>query len=144
MGYKLFGRKKMWDKYIIPEYCYQPNICPTCKRKTFKIQENPKRDILNPFIMRCSFAKCRRKKNIRSYSIFGLHKNLPGSVMLKIFQLFIIIKLNASQIHDKLAVAYEKKVSYITICKVLNNIRHIIADYLKYSYGLKQIGGILY
>jgi len=62
MGYKLFGRKKMWDKYIIPEYCYQPNICPTCKRKTFKIQENPKQDILNPFIMRCSFGKCRRKK----------------------------------------------------------------------------------
>ena len=49
------------------------------------------------------------KKNIRSYSIFGLHKNLPGSVMLKIFQLFIIIKLNASQIYEKLAVTYKKK-----------------------------------
>ena len=44
------------------------------------------------------------KKNIRGYSIFGLQKNLPGSVMLKIFQLFIIIKLNASQINEKLAI----------------------------------------
>ena len=52
MGYKLPRRKKTWDKYIIPDYCYQPNICPTCKRKTFKIQENPKQNILNPFIMR--------------------------------------------------------------------------------------------
>lgn len=59
--------------------------------------------------MRCSYGKCRRKKNVRSYSIFGLHKNLPGSIMLKIFQLFIIIKLNASQIYEKLAVTYKKK-----------------------------------
>ena len=61
--------------------------------------------------------------------------------MLKIFQLFIIIKLNVSQINEKLAITYKRKVGYITICKVLNNIRHIIADYLKYRYKLKQIGG---
>ena len=140
-GINYLDDKKTWDKYIIPEFCYQPKICPTCQRKTFNIQENPKKDILNPFIMTCSYGKCRRKKNIRSYSIFGLHKNLPGSVMLKIFQLFIIIKLNASQIYEKLAVTYKKKVSYITVCKVLSNIRHIIADYLKYRYRVKQIGG---
>ena len=81
--------------------------------------------------------KIQAEINIRAYSIFGLHKNLPGSMMLKIFQLFIIIKLNASQINEKLAITYKRKVSYITICKVLNNIRHIIADYLKYRYKLK-------
>lgn len=71
--------------------------------------------------MRYSYGKCFSKKNIRSYSIFGLHDNLQGRVMLKIFQLFIITKLNASQI------SY-----YIMVCKVLNNIRHTIAYYSKY------------
>ena len=39
MGYELSGGKKTWVKKIIPEYCHQPNICPTCNRKSFKIQE---------------------------------------------------------------------------------------------------------
>ena len=50
-------------------------------------------------------------KKIRAYSIFGLHKNLPGSVMLKIFQLFIIIKLNASQINEKLVLHTKEKLA---------------------------------
>ena len=69
-GINHLEEKKTWDKYIMPDYCYQPNICPTCKRKTFKIQENPKQDILNPFIMRCSYGKYRRKKNSSLFYIW--------------------------------------------------------------------------
>ena len=54
---------------------------------------------------------------------------------------FIVIKTNALQIKKIIKLKYGKSLSYITITKILLNLRRVISDHLKYKYKIKQIGG---
>ena len=67
---------------------------------------------------------------MREYSFLSLHPKIPGSLMIKIFELFIISRNNAKQIFEIIS----QKFSYQTIIKVLSNIGHAIANYLKDKY----------
>ena len=94
-------------------------------------------DVLNPYYMRCNKSGCRYKRSLREYSFLSLYPKIPGSLMIKIFELFIIPRNNAKQIFEIIS----QKISYQTIIKVLSNIRISIANYLKDKYRNIQIGG---
>ena len=83
----------------------------------------------------------QKKKLLKAFTFFSLHKNIPASIILEIINLFLIIRLNAKQIQTKLSSNHKKCISYATICNILFNIRRVIADYLKHEYRIKQIGG---
>ena len=76
-----------------------------------------------------------------TYSFFKLHKTIPASVIHYIIYQFIVIKSNALQIQKNIKLKYGKSPPYITITKILLNLRRVIADHLKYKYKIKQIGG---
>ena len=140
-GINFIEEKNFQDNYLLDKCLYAPKSCPCCKRATFKILENTKRDILNPYIIRCSYYKCTKNQNLRHYSFFYLHKNIPASIIVYVFYLFIIVKLNAKQIGQSNETKYNTTLSNNTICNILKNIRSCIADYFKQTYREKQIGG---
>ena len=78
---------------------------------------------------------------MRTYSFFKLHKTILASVIHYIIYQFIVIKTNALQIQKNIKLKYGKFPSYISITKILLNLRRVIADHLKYKYKIKQIGG---
>ena len=51
------------------------------------------------------------------------------------------MKKNDKEIEASLNEKFQCIPNYRTILKILDFLRHIIAEYLKYSYKLKQIGG---
>ena len=83
----------------------------------------------------------QKNKILGAYTFFILHKHIPASIIMEIIYLFIIIKLNAQQIKEKLANSKYQILSYSTICSILENIRKCIATYLKHLYRIKRIGG---
>ena len=97
-GIEYTAEKNLWIDKLIKYYCYNPNKCPTCFKGDFEIKENKGESIINPFYLRCNNTKCRKKKYLRAYSFFKLHKNIPASVLLEIINLFIVIRLNVKQI----------------------------------------------
>ena len=78
-------------------------------------------DILNPYYLRSNHKPCR-KKPLRAYTFFMLHKNIPASIILEVFSLFLLTRLNAKQIYDKLLTHGKNCISYKTICAILDNI----------------------
>ena len=132
--------KKLWTEIIIPKYSHQPHTCPTSHSGECVLKESTGYDILNPYYLRCNNKPCKKRKNLRVYTFFALHKNIPASIILEIFKLFIIIRLNGKQIFDKLSLTFQKNISYDTVLNILVNIRHCIADYLKHEYRYHQIG----
>lgn len=61
--------------------------------------------------------------------------------MLEVFNLFIVLRLNAKQIYLIYQINTKKKVNYITICSILVYILKCIANYLKHKYRYEQIVG---
>lgn len=59
------------------------------------------------------------------------------------FSLFLLSKLNAKQIYNKLLAHVKNCISYNTVCAILDNIRNCIANFFKHQFRLKQIGGDL-
>ena len=82
-----------------------PNTWPVCNHNSFRIKEKKSYDIQNPYYGSCTRKSCGAKKSLRNYSFFKLYSHIPCSVILKIFDLYIISKLNAKPIHTTL---YEK------------------------------------
>lgn len=123
--------KKFWENIVIPSYIYIPELCPTCKKGKLQLKESKNKNLLNPFYLRCKFKKCKNRKSLRHYSFLKLHKFIPASIIFEIFNSFIIIKQNAKQIYEYLKSKFANNLSYPTICKILNYIRHVIADYIK-------------
>ena len=70
-----------------------------------------------------------------------LHPNIPASILIFIIESFIVIKANAKQLQQMLSLKYNKIPCYMTILKILQNIRYVLADYMKDKYRRYQIGG---
>lgn len=133
--------KNYWEKELFNKYFYNPMLCPKCKKPTFKINEKKKDDIINPYYLSCSKKNCKYRKNMRYYSFFKIHRNLPCSVIHFIIIQFIDIKNNATQIKKQCQLKFNKSPSIITINNILSNLRKVIADHMKYKYRKFQIGG---
>ena len=50
--------RRIWDRYIINYLITVPNECTLCKYKTVNLQAYESMN--NPYICRCSNAKCRK------------------------------------------------------------------------------------
>ena len=83
---------QFWDKIVLKELIYKPNICPKCNKKTYKIYKKQKQDIINPYYLKCTKQKCQKRENIRKYSILKLAKLIPTSLIYDIILLFIVEK----------------------------------------------------
>ena len=98
------------------------------------MRENNKNIFLNPYILVSNNSKCKKKITLRKYSLFALNSKYPASVICWIIYQFIILKLNAIQISESVKNVFKKS-------SCLKTIYDILADYLKYIYRTKQIGG---
>ena len=134
--------KEIWRKEITNNYAYPPVICPSCYHNSFRIYERKKINLINPFYCQCNRKQCKYRKNLRQYSFFKLHNRIPASIILYIFNAFIILHQNATQIHKVVSNKFKNSISYNnTITKILSNIRCCIADYMKNKYRNHMIGG---
>ena len=70
-----------------------------------------------------------------------MHNRIPASIILYIFNLFIVLRQNATQIHKKVSNKFKNAISYKKITKILSNIRCCIADNMKNKYRNHMIGG---
>ena len=121
-GINYITEKNIWIEKVLKYYCYKPEKCPTCFKGNFDLKENKGNNILNPFYLRCNNTKRRKRKLLRAYTFFNLHKNIHVSVLLEVFNLFIELRLNAKWILSQLSNKYKKNISYNTTCSILDNI----------------------
>ena len=70
-----------------------------------------------------------------------LHPNIPASILIFIIENFIVRKPYSKQLQQMLSLKYKKISCYITILKILQNIKYVLADYMKDKYRRYQIGG---
>lgn len=132
--------KEIQRKEIKNNYAYPPNICPSCYHNSLRIYERKKANPLNPFYCQCNRKQCKYRKNLRQYSSFKLHNRIPASIILYIFNLFIVLRQNATQIHKNVSNKFKNAISYKKITKILSNIRCCIADNMKNKYRNHMIG----
>ena len=69
-----------------------------------------------------------------------LHPNIPASILIFIIENFIVVKANAKQLQQMINLKYIKISCYMTILKILQNIRYVLTDYMKDKYKKYQIG----
>ena len=112
-------------KIIEKKITYEPEICNLCKIGKFIKIENNSQNIINPYYLRCNFKKCRKKVNLRFFSVFRLAPAIPASIMYKIIEKFIIEKANAKEIHDYIKEHYNSNISYENITRILKNNKKI-------------------
>ena len=136
-----FGvEKNFWQNTIIPNMIYLPKICPLCKKESFRIYEKKKEDIINPFYLVCNQKTCKKKRSLRYYSFLSFAKRIPASIIHAILYSFID-KKSAKEIESTLKSQFKLIPSYSTIRNILSKFRCCIAEYLKYQYKIRQIGG---
>lgn len=104
-------------------------------------KKRKKTNLLNPFYCHFNRKQYKYRKDLREYSFFKLHNIFPASIILYIFNAFIIIHQNATQIHKFVSNKFKNSISYNTITKILANIRCCIQDYMKNKYRNHMIGG---
>ena len=130
-----------WTKTVLPELVYNPTLCPKCKKNTYRVYEKTKKDLINPFYLKCIIPSCQKRENIKKYSILKCAKTIPASIIFNKIQYFIIEKKNAKDIEKILKDSYQCVPNYSTITKEIDNVKFCIAEYLKYAYKIVQIGG---
>lgn len=123
MGNKFRNRKKLWSDIILKEYCYKPDVCQTCFNGNFFLKEAKDTNIINRYYLRCNQTPCRKNKFLSIY-FFASIKIYLQSIILEVFSLFLIARLNATQIHNKLSTHLKNNISYNTVCTILDNIRN--------------------
>lgn len=67
---------------------------------------------------------------------------MPASVMYKIIVLFILKRNNAKEILTEIKKNFNKKITYNYICRQLQTIRKILAEYFKIKYRENNLVGI--
>lgn len=136
-----YEEKNFWDKALENKWTYNSKLCPLCNIGQSEIKENNPNNLINPYYLRCSNTKCRRKYSLRYFSIFKLFRKIPASVIYKILELFIVKKQNAKEITAEIKNIYNKKVKYEAINKTIGKLRQIITEFIKIKYRKYNIGG---
>lgn len=95
---------QLLNKLISEGYFYKPDIWPNCKAGEYGIKHYNNNKIINIYYCRCNNIKCRKKTNLRYYSIFKIDKKIPVSILYKIINLFIFESYNAKRITEKLII----------------------------------------
>lgn len=131
-----------WTKMQNKDYIFAPKICPTCNFGTYEIKKYTNPNCINIFYCRCNNTKCRKKCNLRYYSVFRLAKKVPASIVYKIIEKFILEGSNAHELFKYINNTYKIKLAESTLQKILKNIRYILAEYMKKNYDSSLIGGI--
>ena len=133
--------EKFLIKLIEDNYFYKPDICPCCNKGLYIIKKYKKPDIINIFFCECNNKICRKKVQLRNYSIFKICKNIPASVFFKILEWFFQHEKNATKIIELIKDKFQKIISIKTITKILHKIRIIIYLHMKKKYESTLIGG---
>ncbi len=102
-GIKYEKEKNLRSDLIIEKYCHRPNACPIYFQEKFILKESNKEDILNPYYLRYNNTPFRKRKLLLVYDYFNLHKTIPARIILNIIYIFIVVRLNATQIYEKLS-----------------------------------------
>jgi hypothetical protein len=96
-------------------FIYLYDTCPTCTQSRLDLLLKSIPHILNPYYLRCNNIPCRKRELLRAYTFFSLHKAIPTNIILYIIYLFIIVRLNVTQIYEKLSNTIKYKIAYTTI-----------------------------
>ncbi len=68
---------------------------------------------------------------------------MTASMILFVIKEFIIMNSNVKEITKRIKIKYNYDINYVTLTKVLLNIRKTIADYFKHIYRIERIARIL-
>ena len=138
---KYEDEKKFWENIIENNYIYKPAICPACNTGNYNIKEYNNKNINKLFYCRCDFKSCRKRVDLRFYSIFKINNNIPASVIFKIIDLFFFESQNAKQITDKINLKYKSNIYNYVVENILKKIRLIIFSFMDDKYKTTMIGG---
>ena len=83
------------------------------------------------FYCQCNNKKCRKKVQIRHYSILKISQNIPASVFFKILDWFFREEKNATKICQLIKESFKKILSVKKISKILHKIRIILYLHMK-------------
>ena len=83
---------EFWDKFVLKELIYKPDICPNCNKSTYKIYKKQNPDIINPYYLKCTKQNCQKRENIRKYSVLKMAKLNPANIFYDIILLFTFEK----------------------------------------------------
>jgi len=130
--------KYIWNKFVLKIIILLPSFCNLCNNKSINIYDN--NSIYNPYIGKCTNAKCRKMFYLRQGTILGLYPKTPVSTILYIIKMFILEKKNTNEIYMKIKGAHPNmNISKEKIREILKSIRLFIAHYIKDSYIIEDI-----
>ena len=110
---------QFWTNLKKRGFIYLPDICTACNIGKFEIKEDTKKNILNPYYIRCNNKKCRKKVKLRSFSFLKNIRNIPASVIFNILENFFLVGLNAQKIEKLVKEKYNKDIKIKHVLKIL-------------------------
>ena len=105
-----------WNKK--KEFIYLPEICTACNIRKYEIKEDTKENILNPYYIKCSYIKFRKKVNLRSFSFLKNIRKIPDSIIFNILENFFLVSLNAQKIAKLIKEKYNENIKIKQVQKI--------------------------
>ena len=107
--------RKYWKNYILKYFVYLPEACPQWNKTKFSIGNI--NNLMNPIRFECNNYKCLYRCNLRKFSFLYIFPNIPGTVIFKIIQKFILKQKNGVEIKNYLKTNENIYISRNTISK---------------------------
>ena len=92
--------RNIWKNCILDKLIDIPKKCPLCGYSNVNITEY--NSLNNPFIARCSKAKCRKIIYLREGTIFAHFPKTACSNILYVIKLWLLENKNSMEIHKNL------------------------------------------
>lgn len=97
-GVSLEEERIFWKTKLIEIFIIIPTLCPICQNgKILFINHD---SIINPFLGKCTYYKCRRALYLRNNTIFSNHNKTHASDLYYIMEIWIHDEFNAEKIYQ--------------------------------------------
>lgn len=117
---------------------YQPSKCPLCSHPNKALTTY--NSINNPYIARCSNAKCRKIIFLKEGTFFANFPRTPISNILFIINLWLIQNNNETEIYNRFKNDFPNiNISLIHITDIIHKLREYIVHQLKDIYAIEDI-----
>ena len=130
--------RNIWKNCILDKLIDIPKKCPLCGYSNVNITEY--NSLNNPYIARCSKAKCRKIIYLREGTLFAHFPKTACSNILYVIKLWLLENKNTMEIHKKFKNDFPNiSISLIHVTEILQKLREYIAHYIKDVYKLEEI-----
>ena len=74
-----------------------PSNCQKCNTGKMEIKKLEKKNIINPYYVRCNNKSCRKRVNLKAFSFLVNLRYTPASLSFAILENFLYVGLNAQK-----------------------------------------------